>query len=149
MTVRNRKALRRVSLSSMGTLLLLWILVAISSPGVRQEQPAKPSEPAPKEDEEEHGGNIVFYVQSRLQKHSVIFSHEKHLAADLKCDNCHETIFKKEFGANRFKMKDVNKGSFCGVCHQASPPAGVHGSFEPKDNCEKCHTVRVRPLPER
>jgi len=96
------------------------------------------------EEEEEHGGDIVFQVVSRIQPRSVLYSHEAHLAAGLKCENCHEKIFKKEFGKNHFKMKDINKGKACGVCHQAEPPEDVKGAFAPKDNCNRCHTVRVR-----
>jgi c(7)-type cytochrome triheme protein len=94
--------------------------------------------------EEEHGGDILFHVVSRIQPRSVIYSHEAHLAAGLDCEDCHTRIFEKEFGGNHFKMKDINKGQACGICHQAEPPAGVLGAFPPKDNCHRCHTVRVR-----
>jgi c(7)-type cytochrome triheme protein len=99
---------------------------------------------------EEHGGNIVFQVVSKTQKYSVLYSHEKHLGAGCKCDDCHnedakKRIFEKKMGANKFRMKDVNDGKFCGTCHQVKPPADVtHGAFAPKGNCTKCHDVRVR-----
>ncbi len=99
-------------------------------------------------EEEEHGGDLLFHVQSRIQKHSVIYSHEAHLAAGLECADCHDKIFKKEMNGNRFKMSDINKGKACGVCHQAKPPEGVKGAFAPKGNCQLCHTVRVR-APEK
>jgi c(7)-type cytochrome triheme protein len=99
---------------------------------------------------EEHGGDIVFQVVSKTQKFSVLYSHEKHLGAGCKCDDCHnedakKRIFEKKMGANKFRMKDVNEGKFCGTCHQVKPPADVtHGAFAPKGNCTKCHNVRVR-----
>ena len=96
------------------------------------------------QEDEEHGGDIVFHVESKLQKFSVLYSHEAHLDAGLDCDDCHEKLFKKEFEGNHFKMSDINRGKACGVCHQADPPEGVQGAFPPKKNCERCHTLRIR-----
>jgi c(7)-type cytochrome triheme protein len=96
--------------------------------------------------DEKDGGEIVFQVVgSRMQKKSVLYSHEKHLATGLKCDDCHEKIFKKKLNANKFKMADVNRGEFCGTCHNEKPAADVkHPAFAPKGNCAKCHTLSVR-----
>ena len=93
----------------------------------------------------------VFQVVSRSQRFSVLYSHEKHLAAGCKCDDCHnedakKRIFEKKMGANKFRMKDVNDGKFCGECHAAKPaPEIAHPAFAPtKGACPKCHNVRVR-----
>ena len=104
-----------------------------------------------KEKEEENGGDIVFHVLDKKQKYSVLYSHEKHLSAGLKCEECHgktekdAKVFQKSIGANKFRMKDITEGRFCGTCHTEKPAADVtHPSFAPKKNCAKCHSVRVR-----
>ena len=112
-----------------------------------QDDPPPAAKPGETED---HGGDLVFHVVSKTQKYSVLYSHERHLAAGCKCDDCHsedakKRIFEKKLGANKFRMKDVNEGRFCGACHTAKPAAEIaHGSFAPKGNCTKCHSVRVR-----
>jgi len=117
------------------------------APAADASQGKDPPAPGGKE---EHGGDIVFQVVSKTQKYSVLYSHERHLAAGCKCDNCHsedakKRIFEKKLGANKFRMKDVNEGRFCGACHTAKPAAEItHGAFAPKGNCAKCHSVRVR-----
>ena len=125
-------------------LLALSLLAVVAAAQGKEPQGGGPG------GKEEHGGNIVFQVVSKTQKYSVLYSHEKHLGAGCKCDDCHnedakKRIFEKKMGANKFRMKDVNEGKFCGTCHQAKPPADVtHGTFAPKGNCTKCHNVRVR-----
>ena len=123
--------------------LLAPVAAALVLPQGKEPAPA----PGGKED---HGGDIVFQVVSKTQKYSVVYSHERHLAAGCKCDDCHsddakKRIFEKKLGANQFRMKDVNEGRFCGACHTAKPaPEVTHGAFAPKGNCAKCHSVRVR-----
>jgi len=105
---------------------------------------AKPAEQAG--EKEEDGGDIVFQVVgSRMQKYSVLYRHDVHLAAGIKCEECHEKTFKKKLNGNQFKMADINRGQFCGTCHNAAPAADVlHKSFAPKNNCTKCHTLKLR-----
>ena len=96
---------------------------------------------------EQDGGDIVFQVVgNRMQKKSVLYSHEEHLSHGLKCDDCHEKVFKKKLNANKFKMADINKGEFCGACHTEKPAEAMttHKAFPPKGNCAKCHTLSVR-----
>jgi len=134
---------------ALGLAALLLLANTISeAPRAAAAGPAPAMQDPAGGEDEKHGGEIVFRVESKSQKYSVLFSHEEHLAADLKCDNCHESIFKKEIEQNHFKMADINKGKACGVCHQAEPPAGVRASFPPKKNCDRCHTLRVR-APEK
>jgi c(7)-type cytochrome triheme protein len=117
---------------------------ASAQDGGKGGPPGKDQGKDPKE-KEEHGGDIVFQVQDKKQKYSVLYSHEKHLSTGLKCDDCHEKVFQKKMGANKFRMKDITDGKFCGTCHTEKPAADVkHASFAPKKNCQKCHNVRVR-----
>ena len=66
----------------------------------------------------------------------VTFSHEKHLAKNPKCTDCHTQIFKMAKGQRTaFKMADMEKGQACGTCHNGQV------AFNVKDqaNCDKCH----------
>lgn len=133
----------------LGLLLVLLPALALGATLVRPVGPVQEKEPSKKE---EDGGNIVFHVLDKKQKYSVLYTHEKHLAAGCKCEECHGAnekdpakIFQKQIGANKFRMKDINQGQFCGKCHTASPGAEVkHAAFPPKSNCSKCHNVQVR-----
>ena len=138
---------------SRGALLAGALLVGLAllclRPGATaagQEKPPAPDAKLGEKTEEEHGGDIVFQVVgSRLQKFSVLYSHEVHLAAKIECEECHEKTFKKKLNANKFKMADINRGQFCGTCHTATPtPEVKHAAFAPKNNCSKCHTLKLR-----
>ena len=150
-----RRLARR--LLALATLVLVAVAVVLLRPDATAQPGGAPAGEAPQGKEaaapggkEDHGGDIVFQVVSKTQKYSVLYSHERHLAAGCKCVDCHtedakKGIFEKKLGANRFRMKDVNEGRFCGACHTAKPAAEIaHGSFAPKGNCTKCHSVRVR-----
>ena len=66
----------------------------------------------------------------------VVFSHEKHLAKNPKCTDCHTKIFKMAKGQRSTpKMADMNNGQSCGTCHDGKT------AFSVKDqaNCTKCH----------
>lgn len=127
---------------------LLVVLLPALALGAALIRPAAPAQ----EKKEEDGGNIVFHVLDKKQKYSVLYTHEKHLGAGCKCEECHGAnekdpakIFQKQIGSNRFRMKDVTAGQFCGKCHTASPGADIkHAAFPPKSNCSKCHSVQVR-----
>ncbi len=97
---------------------------------------------------EEHGGNIVFEAidPKKTVKGHVLMSHEVHLAAGAECNDCHNgTVFSKEkkVGVNKFTMKDVNRGKFCGACHDGVTKA-KNGTriFRPTKNCSRCHNVK-------
>jgi c(7)-type cytochrome triheme protein len=66
----------------------------------------------------------------------VVFSHEKHLAKNPKCTDCHTKLFKMTKGQRTaFKMADMNNGKACGACHDGKT------AFSVKDqaDCAKCH----------
>ncbi len=64
----------------------------------------------------------------------VVYSHQFHLSKGLKCTDCHTKIFKMAKPA-AFTMADMNKGQFCGACHNGTK------AFSTKEaaNCSKCH----------
>ena len=83
-------------------------------------------------------GNIVFKNTKSFAP--VVFSHQKHKATGLDCDDCHDALFKKKKGStdagNALTMKTLRKGKFCGSCHDGSRAFSVRGS------CKKCHNSK-------
>jgi len=75
--------------------------------------------------------DIIFEDTGAMPK--VLFPHRQHTEW-LACKNCHPAIFKKKKGANKFKMEDVLRGKYCGVCHGKI-------AFAPTKNCMRCHSV--------
>jgi c(7)-type cytochrome triheme protein len=66
----------------------------------------------------------------------VVFSHEKHLAKNPKCTDCHTKIFKMAKGQrSALKMADMNNGQACGTCHDGKAAFSV----KEQANCTKCH----------
>jgi len=79
------------------------------------------------------GGDLTFTPKNASP---VIFSHEKHVTdKGLKCTGCHYQIFQMAQGSYKMDMSKINKGEFCGKCHN-----GQKG-FDVKDqkNCSRCH----------
>ena len=66
----------------------------------------------------------------------VVFSHEKHLAKNPKCTDCHVKIFKMTKGPRSTpKMADMNNGQACGTCHDGKAAFSV----KEQADCAKCH----------
>ena len=59
------------------------------------------------------------------------FSHAFHTAV-FSCDNCHLGLFGMKKTAGRMTMDDMNKGKFCGACHDGNTASSV-------TDCGKCH----------
>lgn len=79
------------------------------------------------------GGDITFTPKNAGL---VVFSHEKHVSEKgLKCTGCHYQIFQMAQGSYKMDMARINKGDFCGKCHNGQK------SFDVKDqkNCGRCH----------
>jgi c(7)-type cytochrome triheme protein len=79
------------------------------------------------------GGDLTFTPAGASP---VVFSHEKHVnGKGLKCTGCHYQIFQMAQGSYKMEMSKINKGDFCGKCHN-----GQKG-FDVKDdkNCTRCH----------
>jgi c(7)-type cytochrome triheme protein len=73
---------------------------------------------------------------------TVTFSHEKHVAAGVKCTGCHVKIFKMKKGTSgTLTMDKMKAGEQCGACHTGKTVVEGKTPFavaEPA-NCEKCH----------
>ncbi|MDA8241291.1 MAG: cytochrome c3 family protein [Nitrospiraceae bacterium] len=65
----------------------------------------------------------------------VIFDGKVHADKGLKCSDCHTKIFKMKKGADQMTMAEINKGKFCGECHNGEK------AFKTDDaaNCSRCH----------
>ncbi len=66
----------------------------------------------------------------------VFFSHENHVnVRGAKCSACHYHAFQMAQESYEMNMDKLNKGQFCGICHNGER------SFDVKDkaNCAKCH----------
>jgi c(7)-type cytochrome triheme protein len=66
----------------------------------------------------------------------VVFSHEKHVAKNPKCTDCHVKVFKMTKGQRSSpKMADMNNGQSCGTCHNGKTAFNV----KEQADCAKCH----------
>lgn len=64
---------------------------------------------------------------------TVVFSHKTH-SAQVRCNACHQAIFKDTLGANTVTMKEMSEGGSCGACH-----GKVAFKFA---DCNRCHSVK-------
>lgn len=79
------------------------------------------------------GGDLTFTPKNA---DPVVFSHQKHVNdKGLKCTGCHYQIFQMAQGSYKMEMSKINKGDFCGKCHNGQKAFDVKGT----DNCNKCH----------
>ncbi len=79
------------------------------------------------------GGDLTFKPKNAAP---VVFSHDMHVKGKgLKCVGCHFQIFQMAQGSYKMDMAKINKGDFCGKCHNGQK------SFDVKDpkNCQRCH----------
>lgn len=73
----------------------------------------------------------IIYKQTMSMPH-VKFPHKTHTEW-LSCENCHDSIFRKQANLADIDMKAIYAGEFCGKCHGKV-------AFSP-NNCERCHSV--------
>jgi len=74
-------------------------------------------------------------VEYKTPMGTVTFDGKVHADKGLKCTDCHVKIFQMKKGADKMSMAAINKGEFCGVCHNGTK------AFKASDpaNCKKCH----------
>ena len=79
------------------------------------------------------GGDLTFAPKNAPP---VVFSHERHVrGAGLKCAGCHYAIFQMAQGSYKMEMSKINKGDFCGKCHNGQKAFDV----KEQTNCGRCH----------
>lgn len=72
-------------------------------------------------------------VEWKTSMGKVTFKGDDHAGKGLKCAECHSKIFKMKKGSTAMTMADINKGKYCGECHNGKR------AFKPAGNCAKCH----------
>ncbi len=82
------------------------------------------------------GGILNRDLVFKTKNGDVIFSHRYHVKVQkLHCYYCHPRLFKKRFGADKFTMRDIWNGRYCGACHNGKI---AFDARNPK-NCSRCH----------
>jgi len=78
-------------------------------------------------------GKTVEYAGGPMGK--VVFNGKAHADKGLKCNDCHTKIFQMKKGSAKMTMAALNKGEFCGTCHNGSK---AFKTSDPK-KCTSCH----------
>ena len=64
----------------------------------------------------------------------VVFSHGRHVSvAGLGCQECHTKLYVDTKKHKHLSMKEMQKGTSCGACHDGKK------AFSVKGDCAKCH----------
>ncbi len=72
----------------------------------------------------------ITYTASGMKTY---FDHEGHSKRNA-CRDCHPEVFVMKKGMNRITMEEINKGRFCGLCHNGKRAFGA-------DLCNACHEM--------
>ena len=78
-------------------------------------------------------GQKVEYAGGPLGK--VTFDGKVHADKGQKCDACHPKTFPMKKGTTKMTMAAINKGEFCGTCHNGTK---APKASDPKA-CASCH----------
>lgn len=65
----------------------------------------------------------------------VKFEGDEHAEKGFKCGSCHPSLFEKKKGSARMTMDLLNKGEFCGACHNDKVAFGTSDTGK----CHECH----------
>ena len=65
----------------------------------------------------------------------VTFEGDDHADENYTCADCHPGIFAMKFGTAKMTMAAMNRGEYCGVCHNG---IRTFGTDDP-ERCEECH----------
>lgn len=78
-------------------------------------------------------GKTVEFAGGPMGK--VTFDGKAHADKGLKCNDCHTKIFQMKKGSAKMTMAAINKGEYCGTCHNGTK------AFKSSDpaNCKTCH----------
>ncbi len=65
----------------------------------------------------------------------VTFDGDDHSDENYTCADCHPGLFAEKFGAAKMTMAAMNRGEYCGACHNGVRSFGTNDP----DRCEECH----------
>lgn len=122
--------------------VLLLVLMVLAVPAVVRAERfwQLPLLPPP----ENYGDLLIDRLSTVKQVKPVYFSHWSHRSR-YTCRVCHwELDFAFKSGQTEITEEDNRNGLYCGACHDGKTAFG-HG----EKNCERCHTGRLAPEPEK
>ncbi len=95
------------------------------------------------DEDEEEKPPADFVMKDTGKDDWVMLSHTKHEKKVPKCTSCHPKLFSSKFGRTKetkgeMKMEKMEKGEFCGTCHNGKESFDV----KVKEECVKCHRVK-------
>jgi c(7)-type cytochrome triheme protein len=70
----------------------------------------------------------------------VVFEGKEHAEKGYVCNDCHSGLFSMKKGAASMTMAAMNKGEYCGACHNGKTAFGT----EDKSKCHECHGKQHR-----
>ena len=68
----------------------------------------------------------------------VRFEGDEHAEKGYKCNSCHPSLFQMKKGSARITMEFLNKGQYCGFCHNGNTAFATN---DPKE-CHECHKMK-------
>ena len=71
---------------------------------------------------------------------TVQFEGDEHAEKGYKCDSCHPSLFPRKKGSVKMTMDLLNKGQFCGSCHNGKI---AFNTSDPK-KCHECHKTKKK-----
>lgn len=70
----------------------------------------------------------------------VIFEGKEHAEEGYTCNACHPALFQMKKGATAMMMDALNKGRFCGHCHDGRTAF----STSDRNECHECHKAKKK-----
>ena len=70
----------------------------------------------------------------------VVFEGKEHAEKGYVCNDCHSGLFSMKKGAASMTMAAMNKGEYCGACHNGKTAFGTGD----KSKCHECHGKQHR-----
>jgi len=71
---------------------------------------------------------------------AVTFEGDEHAEKGYKCEACHPSLFQMKKGSAKMSMNSLNKGQFCGACHNGRV---AFSTSNPK-KCHECHKTKKK-----
>ena len=68
----------------------------------------------------------------------VKFEGDEHTEKGYRCESCHPSLFQMKKGSVKITMDSLNKGQFCGACHNGK----VAFSTNNPQKCHECHKTK-------